>query len=71
VNVGIECRDWKRPQSVSWVEDVRGKHSDLPVNLTVLVSSSGFAKTALNKAKHYDLQAQSVRLLTPSPVRAG
>jgi hypothetical protein len=45
--VSIECRDRRRKQGVEWVEQMRGKHDRLPTNVLVLVSSSGFTRTAL------------------------
>lgn len=45
--VCIECRDWKRPQTVEWVEQACTKFDDLGANVRVLVSSSGFTKPAL------------------------
>lgn len=65
VIVGIECRDWKRPQSVQWVEEINAKHLALPVQLTVLVSSSGFAKSALKKAEHYSIKTITPGQITP------
>jgi hypothetical protein len=65
VIVGIECRDWKRPQSVQWVEEMHAKHLALPVQLTVLVSSNGFAKSALRKAAHYSIKTVTPREITP------
>lgn len=41
MSAGIECRAYKRPQGVTWVESVRGSHADLPVHLSLLVSESG------------------------------
>lgn len=66
VTVGIECRDWKRPQTVEWVEAMHAKHNHLPVNVTVLVSSSGFATTAIKLAEHYD-----IKTITPGEVTPG
>lgn len=66
VMVGIECRDWKRPQSVQWVEEIHAKHLALPVHLTVLVSSTGFVKSALEKAEHY-----SIKTITPGEITPG
>ena len=54
--VFIECRDWKRPQDVQWVEQARTKFDDLGANVRVLVSSSGFTKSALAKGAHYGIK---------------
>ena len=57
--IGIECRDHKRPQSSTWVEEMWAKHLDLPTATFVLVSSSGFYKPALEKARTYGIEALS------------
>lgn len=44
--IGIETRAHKRVQGVEWVEQAASKHERLPINQTVLVSRSGFTKTA-------------------------
>jgi hypothetical protein len=44
--IKIECRDHKRPQSVCWIDEMWGKHRDLPSGVLVLASSSGFTPNA-------------------------
>lgn len=61
--VCIECRDWKRKQDVQWVEQARTKFDDLGANVRVLVSSSGFTKTALAKAARY-----GIKTITPGEI---
>jgi Restriction endonuclease len=61
--VCIECRDWKRPQDVQWVEQARTKFDDLGANVRVLVSSSGFTKLALKKAARHN-----IKTITPGEV---
>ena len=63
VIVSIECRDYKRKQGVEFVETMLGKHASLPTNLLILVSSSGFTKTALAKAEKANIKA-----ITPSQI---
>jgi hypothetical protein len=50
VVVGFEVIDWKRPASVTWVEQQIEKHSHLPTHRLVLVSWSGFSQAAQRKA---------------------
>jgi hypothetical protein len=59
IAIAIECRDHqKRKQSVTWIEELLGKYRDIPeINKIIAVSRSGFARTALAKAKHYGLEA--------------
>ena len=59
--VCIECRDWKRRQGVQWVEQARTKFDDLGANVRVLVSTRGFAKTALAKAARYGINDNARR----------
>ena len=61
--VCIECRDWKRPQTVEWVEQARTKFDDLGANVRVLVSSSGFTKPALAKAARH-----AIKTITPGEI---
>ena len=63
--VCIECRDWKRPQTVEWVEQARTKFDDLGANVRVLVSSSGFTKTALAKAARHAIKTITPGEITP------
>ncbi len=56
VLVGLECRDWKRPQTVSWVEEMHAKHERLPTDRLVLVSKSGFTEGARAKAASYGIE---------------
>lgn len=44
--LSIECRDHKRRQDVRWVDEMWGKHFDLPTRILVLVSRSGFTEPA-------------------------
>ena len=40
--VGVECRGRTRRDDVGWVEEMRAKHDDLPIDRLILVSASGF-----------------------------
>ena len=61
VRIGIECRDHKRKQVVGWVEEMHSKHERLPTNLVILVSSSGFTRSAVAKAESY-----GIKTITPT-----
>jgi hypothetical protein len=60
VVVGIECTSVKRPATVEWVNEMVGKHADLHVDKTVLVSASGFTAEALVKAAKHGIEALSL-----------
>lgn len=51
VLIGIECTARRRPATIEWYREMLGKHKDLPVSRTVLVSKSGFTKDVREKAK--------------------
>src|SRR5580692_12426960 len=53
VTISIECVEGKRPANVEWVERMKGKHDDLPTNVLILYSRSGFTKGAKQKAQTY------------------
>jgi hypothetical protein len=61
--IGIECRDHKRKQDVTFVESMHAKHSRLPTDVLILASSSGFTKLALDKANKFNIRA-----ITPAQV---
>ncbi|MGV0603940.1 hypothetical protein [Mycolicibacterium sp. XJ1904] len=67
VLIGIECSAPKRrPNTVEWVERMYGKHSHLPTQKLVLVSSTGFTADALKLAAFHDIEA-----ITPGEVTEG
>ena len=65
VVVGIECRAWKRPQTIEWMEAMWGKHNHLSTDALVLVSSSGFTPAALKLAEYYGIKAITPGQATP------
>ena len=50
IKVAIEVKDRKRPADTPWVEEMISKHNSLPTDKLILVSSSGFSKSARKKA---------------------
>jgi len=54
--IGIECIDHKRPADSTWVEKISGKHQDIGIDKTILVSKSGFRGPALVKAKQRKME---------------
>jgi len=60
VKLGIECIDHKRKAGAPWVEGMVQKHENLPTNILILVSRSGFFVPALKKAKFYNVPAYSL-----------
>lgn len=60
ITISIEVRDRGRPATIEWVRESIGKHATLPTNKLVLVSKSGFTKSALKKATENEIEALSL-----------
>ena len=60
VTIGVECNAKKRRASTQWIEEMHGKHQDLPTDKLILVSRAGFYSSARKKAAHYDFDAISL-----------
>jgi hypothetical protein len=58
--IGIEVVSCGRPAGTPWVERMRARHENLPVDKLVLVSESGFTKPAEVKAKFYGIETLTV-----------
>lgn len=46
----IECKDFKKPVDVGYLDALVSKHADLATDMAVIFSNSGFTQTARNKA---------------------
>jgi Restriction endonuclease len=55
----IECRDRKRGQDVTWIEQLASKRKDVGADRAIAVSAKGFSKGAwsLAQAEHIDLRS--------------
>ena len=51
ITIAFEVTGGKRPVDVQWVESMISKHKNLSTDKLILVSSSGFTKSAEKKAK--------------------
>src|SRR5688500_6541232 len=63
--LAVECTSatelgQRRPADVGWVEEMLAKHRDLPTDYLVLVSETGFTKSANMKAAFY--RAETIAL---------
>jgi hypothetical protein len=61
--ISVEATSRARPATVEWVDQMHGKHRELPTNRLVLVSDSGFTPEALIKAEHIGILALSPSVL--------
>lgn len=52
----VECRDRSRRDSVEWIDGLVGKSKPLAVNKVIAVSSKGFAKSAITKARANEIE---------------
>ena len=60
VNLGIEVVAWSRPADTPWIEKMRAKHENLPIDKLILVSESGFSAPAKKKAEFYRIETLTV-----------
>ena len=58
--IGIEVTAGGRRATVEWVNEMLGKHQDLPIDKTVLVSRAGFTPRALAKSTAHGAEALSL-----------
>jgi hypothetical protein len=61
--ISIECRAFTRKADVTWVEEMTSKHNNLPTDVLILYSRSGFTKSAVDKAKFYNKRIVALRAL--------
>ncbi len=61
VIIAIECRDRSRSVGVEQVEAFKTKCEDTGINQAIIVSPSGFFKSALKKAQHYGIRCLSIQ----------
>lgn len=59
VIVAVECREHRRRADIEWVEQMAMKHSSLPTSKLVLVSLTGFTRSASVKAASFGVDADS------------
>lgn len=60
VNLGIEVIAWGRRADTPWVEKMRAKHDNLPIDKLILVSERGFSGPAKLKAQFYGIETLTI-----------
>lgn len=60
VTIGIEVVALSRRAGTPWVEKMRGKHANLPVDKLILVSERGFSEPAIKKARFYNIETLTI-----------
>ena len=61
IMIGIECTASSRLVDIEWINQMIGKHNDLPINKTILVSKNGFTKNAQKKAIFNNIDVFSLK----------
>lgn len=64
----IECRLHKAPQDVKWIEELIGRQLSLRAHAIIAVSSSGFTKGAIAKAKQFGINLRNVDELSSNEI---
>lgn len=66
----VECRYRKARQNVQWIEDLAGRRLSLGADSVIAVSSSGFTKGAVAKAKRLGVIARHLKNVTDLEVES-
>ncbi len=64
VTLALECRDHKRKADQVWIDSLRGKYLNLPVDKVIAVARAGFAKTARAAAEKAGIQTLTLEEAT-------
>jgi hypothetical protein len=64
----IECRLHKPPQDVKWIEELIGRQVSLRAHAIIAVSSSGFTKGAIAKAKQFRINLRKIDELSSNEI---
>jgi len=64
VTLALECRDHKREAGQTWIDTLRGKYANIPVDKVVAVARAGFAKTARAAAEKARIQTLTLEEAT-------
>lgn len=65
----VECRLHKKKQDVKWIEELIGRRQSLKADLVVAVSSSGFTKGAIQKAKTHNIVLRDILSLEDEEIK--
>lgn len=65
----VECRDRGDVEDVLWIEQLATKRDDLNAAKAVAVSTSGFSRSAEDKAKFYGIETRRIDKITSDDIR--
>jgi hypothetical protein len=66
----VECRDHKKKENVTWIEQLVTKRSSINVNRVIAVSTSGFTKPAKESAEKAGIVTQVLSKITPDDINS-
>jgi hypothetical protein len=69
VLITIESRDRTSTEDVTWIEQLATKRHDIGAFKTIAVSSTGFSKPAIAKAKVYGIEIRTVAEITDDDIK--
>jgi hypothetical protein len=65
----LECRDKKRNEDVTWIEQLVTKREAVGANKAIAVSSIGFTSGAIAKANHENIELRTLEELTSDSIK--
>jgi hypothetical protein len=65
----IECRDRKQIQDTLWIEQVHSKQEAIGAAKCIVVSSSGFTRPAVKKAKLYGIEIRNLKRINQEVIQ--
>lgn len=68
--ITIECRNQESLQDVTWIEQLVTKRNDIGALATIAVSSKGFTKPAIKKARFYNIETRLLKEISEDTVKA-
>lgn len=69
VLITIECRDRESAQDVRWIEELIAKRDSIGASATVAVSTSGFSRPAMEKARAHGIETRVLREVQDGAIR--
>lgn len=66
--IAIECRRRSSPEDVRWIEELIQKKNSIRADVVVGVSSKGFSRQALSKAKALGVQLRSINTINANDI---
>ena len=66
--ITIECRKRNRKDDVTWIEQLATKRDKIGASKTIAVSEAGFTASALQTAKHYNVEIRTLSEVTATDI---